>query len=76
LCYVSAIEQLEAAEDHQPTQYDDPKLRGEYKSADCTDPYDKEDQTEQLNLSRLPAAEYFSKSHTDHILYYRYRVMR
>jgi len=67
LC-VLAIKQLKAAEDHQSTQYDDPKLRGEYKSADRTDPYDKEDQTEQLNLSRFSAAEYFSKSHTDHIL--------
>ena len=73
--YVSAIKQLEAAENHQPSQNDKPKLRREHKGADRTDSYDKKDQSEQLHLSWFSAAEHFSKSHTDHILYYRYRVM-
>lgn len=64
---VLAVKQLEAAEDHNSSQYDNPKFGGKDKCTDRADSYNKQDQTEQFNLSRLSAA-YFFKSHSDHIL--------
>jgi hypothetical protein len=57
--YVSAIEQLEAAENHQTSENDKPQLGREQERADRADPDDQQDQPEQFDFSGFPAAYFF-----------------
>jgi hypothetical protein len=61
------VKQLIAAEDHQASQNDQPKLEREQKGADRADPDNQQDQSEQFNFTGFSAV-YFSTFHNDHFL--------